>query len=283
MRLPADAPAAARDAAARAFARVVLGDRRLDGRGLADRAALPLDGRDAARWPVVFAAGLDEALRAWPGGDRTRLASARAALAALDDLGAGDPRSELAWARTMVEAAIAASQDEHPQMALLLAHAADLETQLIAGGRVHLPLLPTRELAAELWLRTYRYDDARRDAGAVLAASPRRISPAVVLARTAARLQDAAAADAWRTHPRSASRGRRQRFAPARSADGPGRAALILTPDSPAPRAARRSGRCGAGSAPRRNRATPRRRARRAGDAGSREPRRRHRTLQLRR
>ena len=59
--------------------------------------------------------------------------------------------------------------------------------------------MPTRELAAELWLRTYRYDEARRDAGAVLDAQPRRISPFVVLARTTARVQDiAAAADAWR-------------------------------------------------------------------------------------
>jgi hypothetical protein len=179
-------------------ARVVVGDRRLDGRGLADRAALPLGERDAARWPVVFVAGLDAALRAWPGGDHALVGQARAAMARLDDLAADDPRSEVAWARTIVEAAIAASQDEHAQMALLLAHAADLEGRLTAEGRVHLALVPTRELAAELWLRTYRYEDARRDAHAVAAASPHRISPAIVLARTAARLQDVVAAEAWR-------------------------------------------------------------------------------------
>ena len=50
--------------------------------------------------------------------------------------------------------------------------------------------LPTREIAAELWLRTYRYDDARRDARAVLEAQPQRISPLVVLARASARVQD---------------------------------------------------------------------------------------------
>ena len=198
LRLSADAPEAAHAAAARAFARVLLGDRRLDGRGLAERTALPLGERDAARWPVVFAAGLDDALRGWPGGDQARLRIARAAMTSLDELAAGDPRSEVAWARTIVEAAIAASQDEHPQMALLLAHAAELEAQLLADGRVHLSLVPTRELAAELWLRTYRYDDARREARALDAVVPRRISPAVVLARTATRLQDAAAADLWR-------------------------------------------------------------------------------------
>ena len=41
-----------------------LGDRRLDGRSLNDRAALPLDERTAALWPVIFVAGLDAALRA---------------------------------------------------------------------------------------------------------------------------------------------------------------------------------------------------------------------------
>ena len=194
----ADAPAPARDDAARAWARVALGDRRLDGRGLADRTALQLDGGVAARWPVVFVTGLDAALRAWPGGDRARLAEARAAAITLDDLGGGDPRSEIAWARAVLEAAIAASQDEHQQMALFFTHAADLEAHLVADGRIALPLVPTRELAAELWLRTYRYDDARREARAVASALPRRVSPAIVLARTAARLQDPTAAELWR-------------------------------------------------------------------------------------
>jgi hypothetical protein len=188
----------ARRQAARAAARVVLGDRRLDGRGLADRAALPLTADVASSWPVVFVAGLDAALRAWPGGDHTRLAEARRAAAALDDLAGPDPRSEIAGARAVLEAAIAASQDEHQQMALFVTHAADLESQLAADRRVTLPLVPTRELAAELWLRTYRYDDARREARAVAGALPHRISSAVVLARTAARLQDPTAPGLWR-------------------------------------------------------------------------------------
>lgn len=198
--VPAGATPAQIDAAARAFAHVVLADRRLDGRGLADRAALPLAAAAADAWPAVFAGGLDAAIRAWPGGDAARIAEARAAIARLDASPDAGRRAELAWARTLIEAAIAASQDEHPQMGLLFAHAAGLEAHAIAAGEMSLPLILSRELAAELWLRTYRYDDARREARAVLAASPHRISPYVVLARASTRVDDGAgAADAWRT------------------------------------------------------------------------------------
>ena len=155
------------ETAARLYARVVLGDRRLDGRGLGDRAALPLDERTAALWPVVFVAGLDAALRAWPGPDAALVARARAASTQLDALAPEGRPSEIAWARTLIDAAIAASQDEHPELALRLVHAIDMERALAAADPAALPLLPARELGAELWLRTYRYDDARRDARAL--------------------------------------------------------------------------------------------------------------------
>ena len=110
---------------------------------------------------------------------------------------AGHP--EIAWARTLIDAAIAASQDEHPELALRLVHAIEMERALAAADPAALPLVPARELGAELWLRTYRYDDARRDARAVLDAQPRRISPFVVLARASTRVQDTGvAAEAWR-------------------------------------------------------------------------------------
>ena len=74
-----------------------------------------------------------------------------------------------------------------------------MERSLAAADPAALPLLPARELGAELWLRTYRYDDARRDARALLDAQPQRISPFVVLARASARVKDTtAAAEAWR-------------------------------------------------------------------------------------
>ena len=187
------------ETAARLFARVVLGDRRLDGRGLGDRAALPLDERTAMLWPVVFVAGLDAALRAWPGPDATLVARAREASTLLGTMAPEGRPSEIAWARTLIDAAIAASQDEHPELALRLVHAIDMEKALAAADPASLPLLPARELGAELWLRTYRYDDARRDARALLDLQPQRISPFVVLARTAARVKDTSAAvDAWK-------------------------------------------------------------------------------------
>jgi hypothetical protein len=200
IRLPADAGDVERDAAARAVARLSVADRRIDGRGLGDRTALSLGPRESARWPAVFVDALDAALRAWPGGDEALLARARASLQTLQSLASEDSLNEADWAATIVEAAMAASQDEHQQMDVFLSHAADLErnpAMLRFGRRL---LVPTREIAAELWLRTYRYDWARRDAAAVLEAQPRRVSPFVVLARTAGRVDDrAAAAQAWRT------------------------------------------------------------------------------------
>ena len=187
------------ETAGRLYARVVLGDRRLDGRGLGDRAALPLDERTAALWPVVFVAGLDAALRAWPGPDPALVARARAASTQLEELAPEGRPSEIAWARTLIDAAIAASQDEHPELALRLVHAIDMERSLAAADPAAVPLLPARELGAELWLRTYRYDDARRDARALLDAQPQRVSPFVVLARASARVKDTSAeAEAWR-------------------------------------------------------------------------------------
>jgi hypothetical protein len=198
MRLPPGAGYDDLGAAARAFARLAIADRRIDGRGLGDRTALGLGPRAAQTWPAVFVEALDAALRAWPGPDAALLARARASLATLETLAGEHGPNEAEWAAYVVEAAIAASQDEHQQMALFLTHAAEMEanptTIWIGGTR----LIPTREIAAELWLRTYRYEDARREARAVLRDQPGRISPYVVLARTAARTGDrAAAVEAW--------------------------------------------------------------------------------------
>ena len=55
---------------------------------------------------------------------------------------------------------MAASQDEHPLVTLLLAHAADLEVRLEQTGRLSLPLLSTHGFAAAIWQRFYRYPDA---------------------------------------------------------------------------------------------------------------------------
>ena len=74
-------------------------------------------------------------------------------------------------------AAIAASRDRHPE--LRAAPRRDRHGAGAGGGRSGgaAAAAGARELGAELWLRTYRCDDARRDARALLCgAQPRRIS-----------------------------------------------------------------------------------------------------------
>jgi hypothetical protein len=78
VRLDPSAPDEEREIAARAVARLAIADRRIDGRGLGDRTAIALGPREAGRWPAVFVAALDAALRAWPGGVATLLAEAPA-------------------------------------------------------------------------------------------------------------------------------------------------------------------------------------------------------------
>jgi tetratricopeptide (TPR) repeat protein len=159
------------------------------------------DERAGAAWPWRFSVGLVNAWHAWPGGNVDRLRDAKASLDALSaDFGAAsdvDPERELA--RVLVEATMAASQDEQPQVTLLLLHAADVEARLITTGRLTRPLQPTRELAAEIWLRFYRYPDAAREARAALERFPNRWRAWLTLARaTAALKQPDESLAAWR-------------------------------------------------------------------------------------
>jgi hypothetical protein len=140
-------------------------------------------------WPHRFGLGFVAAWHAWPGGDPGLLHTARQSLETLGSGGpadGGDPEIELA--RALLEATMAASQDEHPTVALLMDHAADREAELRRTGRVALPLVPARELEAELWLRFYRYGDAEREARAALERSPNRWRPWLTIARAAAAL-----------------------------------------------------------------------------------------------
>ncbi len=184
---------AVRHAVARMRARTTLAAE-LAAQARDDASPAPLPG---AAWPVAFATGLSAAIRAWPGGDAARLEAARAALPLLAGDGSGrNDVSEQAWAAALIEAAIAASQDEHPQMALLFSHAIALEARLRESGRLALPLVPAGELAAELWLRTYRYQDAQREARAVLDTYPERVRCWLTIGRAAVRLGQAAEARA---------------------------------------------------------------------------------------
>ena len=111
----------------------------------------------------------------------------------LDALRSHDLNLEVEYAQTAIRAAIAAAQDERPEMELLLAHARDLTERLIARGRRPLWPRPFNLLAGELWLEVDRYEEAlaayERAAGSD--GSPIAL---VGLARASARLGNHAAA-----------------------------------------------------------------------------------------
>jgi hypothetical protein len=96
--------------------------------------------------------------------------------------------------RFVLQAAIAASQSEREEVALLIEHAIDLEAQRRSAGLSGAPAVAAVEVAGDLWLQVHRYEDARR---AYMRAAQRvGRTPRVVLglARTAVRLSDQAAA-----------------------------------------------------------------------------------------
>ena len=67
---------------------------------------------------------------------------------------------EVEYAQTVIRAAIAAAQDERPEMSLLLDHARDLTERLSTRGRRALWPLPYNLAAGELWHEVDRYAEA---------------------------------------------------------------------------------------------------------------------------
>lgn len=103
---------------------------------------------------------------------------------------------EAEYAEMAVRAAIAAAQDERPEMELLLTHARDLSERLELRGRPMSVPRPLHVLAGELWFEVDRYDAARAAFEAAIRVRP---TPAayVGLARAHSRLgqhQEACAA-----------------------------------------------------------------------------------------
>ena len=103
---------------------------------------------------------------------------------------------EIEYADTIIRAAIAAAQDERPEMELLLTHARDLSERLLRRDRRAVWPRPFNIAAGDLWFEVDRYGDAaaayeravRADASAVALVSLSR-----ALARLG-RLEDACAA-----------------------------------------------------------------------------------------
>lgn len=96
------------------------------------------------------------------GGDRARLAPVLARIDDLEPLKRGPLRVEAEYAQVAIRAAIAASQDERPELELLLTHARDLSERVAQrGGRTIWPR-PINLLAGELWLEVDRFDEAHQ-------------------------------------------------------------------------------------------------------------------------
>ncbi len=68
---------------------------------------------------------------------------------------------EAGYAQTAIRAAVAAAQDERPELELLLTHARDLAERLGARGRRARWPRPFNLLAGELWFEVDRYEEAR--------------------------------------------------------------------------------------------------------------------------
>ena len=95
-----------------------------------------------------------------------------------------------------VRAAIAAGQEEHPELELLLMHASDLEERLLRSGQLVLPFAPVAEIAGDLFFQANRFEQARRRYGDALIARPNRARSILGIARASVRLDDREAATA---------------------------------------------------------------------------------------
>jgi hypothetical protein len=96
------------------------------------------------------------------GGAVELLGPVKRALEELELLKDGDLSLEVEYAQTAIRAAVAASQDERPEMELLLTHARDLSERMADRDRRAQWPRPFNLLAGELWLEVDRYEEARR-------------------------------------------------------------------------------------------------------------------------
>lgn len=142
---------------------------------------------------LAYLRGLLAAREAYgEGGSPESLEPVRAAIAALDVHAGQMPAAAIA--RATLQAARAAAQSERDEMALFLEHALDLERRQQAARQPGTPIVTAHEVAGDLWWQVHRYEDARRayiQAAGQIGATAR---VTLGLARTAARLDEVAAA-----------------------------------------------------------------------------------------
>ena len=82
-------------------------------------------------------------------------------LAELETLKSGTMPIEVEFSQVAIRAAVAAAQDERPEMELLLQQARDLGERLAQRGRRAVWPRPFNLLAGELWFEVDRYEEAR--------------------------------------------------------------------------------------------------------------------------
>jgi tetratricopeptide (TPR) repeat protein len=121
------------------------------------------------------------------------LAPVRAAIAALQAIGRGQPGSA-EISRLLLQAAAAGAQSERDEMMLYLDAAIQMDTLQRAAGQPGAPVFSSLEVAGDLWLQVYRYADARRYYMQAFERGPETLRVLAGLARTAARLGDSQAA-----------------------------------------------------------------------------------------
>ena len=146
------------------------------------------------RVSVIALDGWSEARALAPaGGAANLLGAVQRTLEQLEPLVKTEDGLEAEYAKTAIRAAIAAAQDERPEMELLLTHARDLAERLQLRGRRAIWPRPLNLLVGELWFEVDRFEDAR---AAYQRAVMGDASPAALvgLARTLARLGQTAAA-----------------------------------------------------------------------------------------
>ena len=158
---------------------------------------------------ALYVGGLVDARAAFSqGGSSEALAPVTRAIDALAVLAADRP-GPAEIARLTLHAAAAAAQSERDEMRVYLDSAIQMETLQRAAGQTGAPIVSPVEIAGDLWLQIYRYDDARRAYGE--AADQRGFTPRISLglARSHAHAGDVAAAcasyrvllDGWGTRP----------------------------------------------------------------------------------
>lgn len=121
------------------------------------------------------------------GGAADLLGPVQRTLEQLQAFAGADEALEAEYAQTAIRAAVAAAQDERPEMELLMTHARDLSERLQLRGRRAVWPRPWNLLAGELWFEVDRFDDARVAYERAVAGGPS-AAALVGLARAQARL-----------------------------------------------------------------------------------------------